>query len=138
LCIQNLQYFKHLQNKLSADKNSAVKTRNQKNMYQCHVFICENSRPEGHVRGCCASKKSSEFLQNLKELCNNGKKEGTLNKKVRINKAGCLDFCEKGAVAVVYPEGIWYKGLTKEDAQEIYTSHILNGVPVERLLLKNK
>jgi (2Fe-2S) ferredoxin len=77
-------------------------------------------------------KGSKEFTAALKELC---KGKSNNNRKVRINKAGCLDFCALGAVAVVYPEGIWYKGLTLQDAQEVYESHILNGVPVARLMI---
>ena len=55
--------------------------------------------------------------------------------KVRVNKAGCLDRCEQGPVCVVYPEGIWYTYIDEEDVDEIIDSHIVNGVPVERLKL---
>ena len=53
--------------------------------------------------------------------------------KVRVNKAGCLDRCEKGPVCVVYPEGTWYTYIDEEDVDEINDSHIINGKPVERL-----
>jgi (2Fe-2S) ferredoxin len=55
--------------------------------------------------------------------------------QVRINKAGCLDRCEKGPVAVVYPEGIWYTMVDEHDVDEIIESHIRDGKPVARLMI---
>ena len=55
--------------------------------------------------------------------------------KIRVNKAGCLDRCADGPVMVVYPDGIWYTLVDKEDVEEIIQSHLLNGAPVERLQL---
>ena len=53
--------------------------------------------------------------------------------KVRINNAGCLDRCDEGPVLVVYPEGVWYTYVDKEDIDEIVTEHLQNGRIVERL-----
>ncbi|MFP5344924.1 MAG: (2Fe-2S) ferredoxin domain-containing protein, partial [Gammaproteobacteria bacterium] len=53
--------------------------------------------------------------------------------KVRINNAGCLDRCEEGPVIVVYPEGVWYSYVDKEDIDEIIEEHLQHGRPVERL-----
>jgi (2Fe-2S) ferredoxin len=55
--------------------------------------------------------------------------------KIRINKAGCLDRCTDGPVAVIYPEGIWYTFIDTEDVEEIIQSHLIQGRPVERLQL---
>jgi (2Fe-2S) ferredoxin len=52
---------------------------------------------------------------------------------VRVNQAGCLDRCEEGPVCVVYPEGTWYTYVDETDIDEIIESHLLGGVPVERL-----
>ena len=54
---------------------------------------------------------------------------------IRINKAGCLDRCADGPVAVIYPEGIWYTFVDTEDIEEIIQSHLIQGRPVERLQL---
>ncbi len=54
---------------------------------------------------------------------------------VRVNKAGCLDRCEEGPVAVVYPEGVWYTYVDAHDIDEIVDSHLRDGKVVERLLL---
>ena len=54
--------------------------------------------------------------------------------KVRVNKAGCLDRCAAGPVAVVYPEAVWYTYVDVHDIDEIVESHLKNGKVVERLL----
>ena len=44
----------------------------------------------------------------------NGEVKKYENTNIRINSAGCLDFCEQGPTVVVYPESIWYsKGYKK-------------------------
>jgi|SRR3954447_3138250 (2Fe-2S) ferredoxin len=99
--------------------------------FEKHIFICTNQRPEGHPRGCCDPTGRCE-LQGLfkKKLAEHG-----LHKTVRANKAGCLDQCEHGPTVVVYPEAVWYGGVTAADVEEIISSHIVGGKPVERLLL---
>ena len=56
--------------------------------------------------------------------------------KLRVNKSGCLDRCELGPVAVVYPEGVWYRVFDRGDIDDIVESHLVGGVPVERLRLE--
>jgi nitrite reductase/ring-hydroxylating ferredoxin subunit/(2Fe-2S) ferredoxin len=36
-------------------------------------------------------------------------------------------------MVVVYPEDVWYAGVQASDLEEILTSHIIGGAPVERL-----
>ena len=55
--------------------------------------------------------------------------------QVRVNKAGCLDRCAAGPVAVVYPEGVWYTFVDTSDIDEIVDKHLKNGQVVERLLV---
>lgn len=100
--------------------------------YAKHVFFCLNQRDDPS-RACCAAAGASALQEyakrRVKELGLAG--EG----RIRINKAGCLDRCELGPVAVVYPEGIWYTFVDREDIDEIIDSHLVRGVPVERLRL---
>jgi (2Fe-2S) ferredoxin len=99
--------------------------------YERHVFFCLNQRDDG--RACCASH-GAERLQahakaRIKALGLSGKG------RVRVNKAGCLDRCAGGPVAVVYPEAVWYTYVDQHDIDEIVESHLKNGQVVERLLL---
>ncbi|MFI5237400.1 MAG: (2Fe-2S) ferredoxin domain-containing protein [Ignavibacteriales bacterium] len=102
--------------------------------FEKHIFVCENKRPDGHPKGCCADKNSLEvralFKKRLKEL--------GLNSSVRANAAGCLDACEYGVTVLVYPEQIWYGGVTVEDVDEIIQQHILKNNPVERLKIRDE
>lgn len=102
--------------------------------YKHHIFICTNRRPPENPRGCCDPEGLGELqLAFKRELAERG-----LKKSVRANKAGCLDQCEHGPTVVVYPEGVWYGGVRAEDVTEIIESHIINGVPVERLRLREE
>lgn len=97
--------------------------------YEKHVFVCTNRRPDGAPRGCCAAKGADEVRERLKTLA----KERKLPVKVRVNAAGCLDFCEQGVTVCVYPENVWYGGVAVDDVAEIVDRHLAGGVPVERL-----
>jgi len=99
-----------------------------------HVFVCMNERPEGHPRGCCKGKQAEEVLQALKSAA---AKKG-LRSEVRIQKSGCLDVCEQGPAAVIYPEGVWYGEIKPEDAEEIVESHLVKGQPVTRLVIPGR
>jgi (2Fe-2S) ferredoxin len=99
-----------------------------------HLFVCTNERPAGHPRGCCRSKGAEELLQAFKaEAARAG-----LGSQVRAQKAGCLDVCEYGASAVVYPDNVWYGAVTPADVAEIVKSHLVEGQPVERLRIPGK
>ncbi len=102
--------------------------------FENHIFVCENVRPQDHPRGCCFDKGSKELRQILKKRL----KELGLTTQVRANAAGCLDACEHGITVVVYPEQIWYGGVTENDVDEIIQKHIIDNTPVERLMIKDK
>lgn len=101
--------------------------------YEKHIFVCENKRPPDDPRGCCSDKGSIEIRAKMKDRV----KELGLKSKVRVNSSGCLDACEFGPSIVVYPEQTWYCRVTINDVEEIIQSHIINNIPVERLLNKH-
>ena len=97
--------------------------------FQRHVFVCTHRRPDADPKGCCAAKGSEALHEHLKlEVRRRG-----LKGSVRVNSAGCLDACGRGASVVVYPEGVWYGGVTAADVPELVGEHLVAGRPVERL-----
>ena len=98
-----------------------------------HVFICVNRRDPGNPKGCCAEKGAEAVREAFKrELHERG-----LKKQIRANAAGCLDQCARGVTVVVYPEQVWYGGVTVDDVREIVEQHLIGGRPVERLIMKD-
>jgi len=97
--------------------------------FERHVFVCTNTRDPGHPRGCCSGKDSGQIREMLKALV----KQRGLERRVRVNKAGCLDQCEHGVTVVVYPEAVWYGFVKLGDVEELFESHLVNGKPVDRL-----
>lgn len=97
--------------------------------FKYHVFFCTNQREEGAT--CCAAHHAAELRNYAKDRVKSLRLNGP--GKVRINNAGCLDRCEQGPVCVVYPEGVWYHYVDKEDIDEIVDEHLHHGRVVERL-----
>jgi (2Fe-2S) ferredoxin len=99
--------------------------------YKRHVFVCVNERAPSHPKGCCKQRGAVAVREALK------KRLGALGIKdlVRANNAGCLDQCEHGVVIVVYPEQVWYGGVTVDDVEEIVERHIVGGEFVQRLMI---
>ena len=51
--------------------------------------------------------------------------------RILRTKVDCLRICEQGPIAVVYPDGVWYRGVTEEVAVRIVRDHLVAGRPVE-------
>ena len=100
--------------------------------FEKHVFVCENKRTDKHPRQCCFSKTKYDIKMLFKKELEKEK-----NCNIRINSAGCLDFCEQGPTIVIYPEGVWYSIKNpKKDVPEIVKEHLINGSIVKRCLIE--
>jgi len=99
--------------------------------YKHHIFFCLNQRGNGEA-ACTQHDAQAAF-----DRCKQRVKAEGLNGPggVRVNKAGCLDRCSGGPVAVVYPEGTWYTFVDNSDIDEIVDQHLMQGQVVQRLLL---
>lgn len=99
--------------------------------YERHVFVCTNQREPGSARPSCNANGKAELPKLFKQAAD----AAGLKDRVRINKSGCLDQCEHGPSVVVYPDAVWYGRVTAADVEEIVHSHLVEGMPVERLML---
>ena len=99
--------------------------------FQRHVFVCTNERPADDPR-------EIEFIVEVRDKMKAELKARGISKLVRANNAGCLDQCERGVTVVVYPEQVWYGGVTVDDVPEIVEQHLVGGKVVERLLIPNQ
>jgi (2Fe-2S) ferredoxin len=98
--------------------------------FETHVFICTNRREDGHKRGSCAAGGSEKLKDYMKARV---KEERIEN--IRINAAACLDRCELGPCAVIYPEGVWYKIDSRAAVDEVIARHIEAGGRAEALMI---
>ena len=96
--------------------------------FQYHVLVCTQEKPEG-VKSCSAAC-SGEVLTTLHcELETQG-----VAAAVQVTTCGCLGLCDEGPMVIVYPDGVWYRGVTAPDVAEIVASHLRSGKPVARLV----
>jgi (2Fe-2S) ferredoxin len=93
--------------------------------YQRHMFICTG--PD-----CCTPEQGLESWTYLKTRC---KELKLVNGPVYRTKVGCFRICKGGPIAVVYPEGTWYCGVTPEVCEKILQQHVIGGKPVEEHMI---
>lgn len=94
-----------------------------------HVFVCTQSRPQGHPRGSCATSGCAEVMT---EFMNEIQRQN-LFEKFGLTNTGCMGPCMLGPSVLVYPEGIMYGKVRKEDVKTIIDQHLLGGTPVAAL-----
>lgn len=102
----------------------------EKKLNQLSVYICVGT-------GCTAKgalKVFEAFERLFKEKGISGKLE-KLEENNSVRKTGCCGRCSSGPLVIVMPYGYFYSEVKPEDVLEIYEKTILNGEPVERLLL---
>ncbi|MDQ2800388.1 MAG: (2Fe-2S) ferredoxin domain-containing protein [Armatimonadota bacterium] len=96
-----------------------------------HFLVCTNRRPHDHPLPSCGARGSMTLFEAFtRALAERGYPSG-----VKVTATGCLTPCRQGPNVVVYPEGIWYRGVTPTDVPEILTAHLDGDEPVTRLLL---
>ncbi len=94
-----------------------------------HIFLCA----EQTEAKCCSREAGVESWKFLKKRLTELRLTGAAG--IYRSKANCLQVCMHGPVAVVYPEGIWYRNCTPAVLERIIQEHLVDGRPVEEFVI---
>ena len=91
--------------------------------YRRHVLVCVGGFCSADHRGRALYARLAMLLQ----------REGLLFGPTRVKRseAPCLGVCAGGPIVAVYPEGIWYAGVTPELLERIVVEHLRDGRVIE-------
>jgi len=81
----------------------------------------------------CLAYGTQKLVDTLKEEI----VKRNLGDRVYIRNTGCHGFCERGPMAVIYPQKIFYQKIKLEDVPDIIEKTALKGEVIDRLLYKD-
>lgn len=102
------------------------------------IFLCAVSDKQK----CCnrdEGKRAWNYLKKrLKQLGLVGPVRADGTGGIQRTKADCLQVCEAGPIAVIWPDNIWYHSCDEDALEQIIQQHLIAGQPVERFRLRGE
>jgi (2Fe-2S) ferredoxin len=102
--------------------NQAVPHVHAHRLLKKHVLVCGNVD--------CAERGSLSLIDELRRLI----KQAGIAADVRVTRTGCMGRCGEGPTLVVYPDGVWYRGVDAKDAASLVDDHLVGDRIVARLV----
>ena len=87
-----------------------------------------------HVLLCNGSSCNRNGAEEVTVAIRNAISEAGLDDQIHTTRTRCNGRCQDACVVIVYPEGIWYRNVTPEDAPSLLEQHLQRGEPIEPLL----
>ncbi|MFA5060329.1 MAG: (2Fe-2S) ferredoxin domain-containing protein [Candidatus Omnitrophota bacterium] len=91
---------------------------NKKIPYSKQIFVCTND--QHGAKPSCGDHGGEEVFSELRRIA----KEKGLHPDIRVAQAKCLGQCNLGVNIMVYPDGVWYSRVTKDNVSELVEKYL--------------
>jgi len=87
--------------------------------YEKSIFVCTNDR-QGE-KPSCGDHQGTAIFKELRRIA----KERGLHPRIRVAQAKCLGKCNEGVNVMIYPDEVWYSGISLDDCEAFAQKHLL-------------
>ena len=95
------------------------------------ILVCVNERPAGARKPSCGPRGGLEVYRRFKD----GVRARGIRDDVMVVRTVCLKHCSLGITVNLWPQNLWYRGVTLDDVDEILDRSVVGGDEIERLLM---
>ena len=86
--------------------------------YQKQIFVCTNNKEGQGVS--CGDHQGEEVFKQLRQIA----KDKGLHPRIRVAQAKCLGQCSQGVNIMVYPDNVWYSGVSVAEVPQLAEKYL--------------